>query len=129
MRIVIVDDSEILRDRLKIALDTIKDVEIVGEAQNGLEALQVIKDYNPDFLILDIRMPEMNGITVLKKIREQGLKTKVCVFTNYPYLQYKEKCLAEGADYFIDKNEDINVMINILDKEAHRSNQKELWKN
>jgi len=120
MRIVIVDDSDMLRDRVKDALKVVTDIEIVGEAKNGFEALQVIKDTNPDFLILDIRMPELNGISVLKKIKEEGIKSKVLILSNYPYQQYKEKCFEEGADYFIDKNEDFQVMVNIVDKEAHK---------
>lgn len=54
------------------------------------------------------------GIEVLEKIREYKLKAKVCILTNYPYLQYKKKCLEAGADYFLSKTEnfeDINIVI------------------
>lgn len=129
MRILIVDDSDMLRERVIIALKTLKDVEIVGEAKNGIEALQQINQQNPDFIILDLRMPEMSGIAVLQKIREQGNKSKVCIFTNYPYIQYKEKCFAVGADYFIDKNENIQELLSIVEKEAHLSNEEILWEN
>jgi DNA-binding NarL/FixJ family response regulator len=114
MKILIVDDSELLRDRLRDSLMAVKDVEIVGEATNGIEAMEIIKDKNPDFIILDIRMPEMNGITVLEKMKEQGSKSKICIFTNYPYSQYKQKCIEEGADYFFDKNQDFKEIINLI---------------
>ncbi len=108
MRIVIADDSELLRERIKESLKDVKEVEIVGEADNGIDAIKIIKENNPDLVLLDIRMPELNGIGVLKKMKANGNKSKVCIFTNYPYSQYKTKCIEEGADYFLDKNQDLN---------------------
>lgn len=116
MRILIVDDSKLLRDRLRDSLKIIKGVVIVGEATNGIDALQIIHDKTPDFIILDIRMPEMNGIKVLEKIKEQGIKRTICIFTNYPYKQYKQKCFDLGADYFFDKNQDFINVINLVGK-------------
>jgi two-component system, response regulator YesN len=116
MKILIIDDSEMLRVRLRDSLQVIKNVEIVGEAKNGIEGLQMIKEKVPDFVILDIRMPEMNGITVLAKMKEQGLKSKVCVLTNYPYIQYKQKCIEGGANYFFDKNNNFQELINLVTK-------------
>jgi len=104
MTIVIADDSVLLRDRIKDLLKDYRNVTIIGEAENGLEALKLIMEKAPDLAILDIRMPQMNGIEVLKKIREMGLNSKVCMLTNYPYKQYRERCFAEGANYFFDKN-------------------------
>ena len=87
---------------------------MVYEAKNGVKALQLVMEKEPDLAILDIRMPEMNGIEVLKKIRELKMKVKVCILTNYPYPQYKKKCLEAGADYFLSKTEDfedINIVV------------------
>lgn len=114
MKIVIADDSEMLRERIKESLKDIKEVEIVGEAKDGIEAVKIIEEKNPDFVLLDIRMPEMNGIEVLKKIKKGKSKTKVCIFTNYPYSQYKEKCIEEGADYFFDKNINFQEIKNLI---------------
>jgi YesN/AraC family two-component response regulator len=114
MKILIVDDSKLIRDRLIESLLAIKDVEIAGEATNGIEALQIINNTTPDFIIMDIRMPEMNGITVLEKMKEQGSKSKVCIFTNYPHLQYKQKCFKMGTEYFFDKNNDFQELINLV---------------
>ncbi len=83
---------------------------MVSEAENGAAALQIIKEKEPDLAIIDIRMPEMNGIEVLRKIRELKVKTKVCIFTNYPYPLYKKKCLEAGADYFLSKTEDFEAV-------------------
>ena len=106
MKIVIADDSSMLRDRIKSLLNSINDISMVYEAKNGVEALQLIMEKEPDLAILDIRMPEMNGIEVLKKIRELKMKVKVCILTSYPYPQYRKRCLEAGADYFLSKIED-----------------------
>ena len=114
MTIVIADDSSLLRDRIKSTLNRIDDMLVINEAENGKEALQLIREKEPDLAILDIRMPELNGIEVLKKIRELKMNVKVCILTNYPYSQYKKRCFEAGADYFLSKTEDfekINIVI------------------
>lgn len=115
MKIVIADDSGMLRERIKESIKDIKGVEIVGEARNGIEAVKIIQEKNPDFVLTDIRMSELNGIEVLKKMKEIGSKSKVCIFTNYPYSQYKTKCLAEGADYFFNKNNGFQEIKNLIE--------------
>jgi len=115
MKIVIADDSALWRDRIKSILIDINNVFVAGEAENGEDALQLIREKDPDLAIIDIRMPEMNGIEVLKKIRELKMKVKICILTSYPYPQYKKRCFEAGADYFLSKTEDfeeINVIIN-----------------
>jgi|SRR5664280_662239 len=114
MKIVIADDSPLLRDRIKSLLNSIDENLEVFEAENGQDALQIIKKKQPDLAILDIRMPEMNGIEVLKKIRELKMKVKVCILTNYAYPIYKKRCLEAGADYFLRKNEDFEEIETIV---------------
>ena len=114
MKIVVADDSSLLRDRIKSLLNSYNNISMIYEAGNGVEALQLIREKKPDLAIIDIRMPEMNGIEVLKKIRELDLKVKVCILTNYSYPQYKRRCFEAGADYFLSKTEDfedINIVI------------------
>ena len=121
MKIVIADDSFLLRDRIKFLLKTINNKSELYEAKNGMEAIQLIMEVKPDLVILDIRMPEMNGIDVLKKIRESQLPVKICILTNYSHKLYKLKCFEEGADYFLNKTEDfenINIIISDMLKET-----------
>ena len=106
MKVVIADDSSLMRDRIKSLLNSISNISMIYEAKNGMEALQLIMENEPDLAILDIRMPEMNGIDLLKKIRKLKMKTRVCILTSYPYRQYRERCMEEGADYFLSKTED-----------------------
>ncbi len=110
MKLLIVDDSRIFREKIKTIVNDFISVEVVGEAENGLEALQLVAKYEPDFIFLDIRMPSENGIETLKKIKEQGSKAIVCILTNYDYRQYRKKCLAEGADYFLSKAEAFDMI-------------------
>ena len=108
------NESSLLRKRIKSLFDITKNVTVVGETENGVEIPQLIRKKEPDPVILDIRMPGMNGIEVLNKIRELKLNVMVCMLTNFPYPQYKKSCLEAGADYFLNKTEefdDINIVI------------------
>lgn len=121
MKIVIADDSVLWRDRIKSMLIAIDNV-VVFEAEKGADALQLIMEEEPDLAIIDIRMPEMNGIDVLKKIRELKMKVKICILTSYPYPQYKKRCFEAGADYFLSKTDDFEKLITIaamLGEEEH----------
>jgi DNA-binding NarL/FixJ family response regulator len=108
MKIVIADDSFLLRDRIKFLLKSINNQSELYEAKNGLEAIYLILEVKPDLVILDIRMPEMNGIDVLKKIRESKMPVKICILTNYSHKLYRLKCFEAGADYFLSKTEDFD---------------------
>ncbi len=110
MKIVIADDSSLWRDRIISMLIDIDEVFVVSEAENGTEALQIIMEKEPDLAILDIRMPEINGIELLKKIRELKMNTKIIMLTNYSYPQYKKRCMDAGADYFLSKTDDIEYI-------------------
>ncbi|OGU47489.1 MAG: hypothetical protein A3H45_15475 [Ignavibacteria bacterium RIFCSPLOWO2_02_FULL_55_14] len=122
MRAIIADDSELLRERVRALLKPFEDVEIVGEAGDGRSALKLVNDLHPDLVILDIRMPELNGIETLKEIRKSGSRSTICVLTNYPYPQYRDRCYVEGADYFFDKNSDFQkITAMIADLTANRT--------
>ena len=114
MKILIADDSSLFRDRIKSLLKNLNDKSVVYEAENGEEAFQIIRDKKPDLAILDIRMPELSGIEVLKKIRELKMEIKVCILTNYSYPIYKRKCIEAGADYFLRKTDDFEEIETIV---------------
>lgn len=118
MKVLIVDDSAIVQERLMSLFDDQKGIQIVGQAQNGIEALKFIKQHKPNAVILDIRMPGGNGIDVLQHIKQIDPSIKVIMFTNYPYSQYRKKCLESGADYFLDKSAEFNKIPEIINKIA-----------
>ena len=120
MKIILADDSSLLRDRIKKLIQEIKNVSLIGEAEDGIKALDLIKKLNPDLSIIDIRMPGLSGIDVLKKTRECGHHTKICILTNFPHKQYRERCFKEGADYFFDKSLEIQKMLDTITMLANR---------
>jgi len=81
MRVLIVDDHPVTRDGLRSALSSSDEVEIVGEATNGLEAVEAVRNLTPDVVFMDVRMPGMNGLEATKAIRAQDPDAKVILFT------------------------------------------------
>jgi DNA-binding NarL/FixJ family response regulator len=118
MRVLIVDDSKIVCDGLQQMLINIIDVEIVGQAHNATDAIASISEAKPDVVTLDIRLPGLSGIDVLKDIRAKKLPIRVIMLTNYPYLQYRKKCKELGANYFFDKVAEIEEIPNVIEELA-----------
>jgi DNA-binding NarL/FixJ family response regulator len=120
MKILIADDSSLMRERIKNQVRDFDQVIIVGEAGNGKKAMEMISEFDPDLVVLDLHMPEMGGMEVLRKLKAAKTKTKVCILTNYSYPQYRDRCLALGADYFLSKSDDFEkinfVIANILNE-------------
>lgn len=114
LKVLIIDDSKIIRERLSSMLNDIDDVVIVGEAACAAEGLDMVSSYHPDFIILDISLPDTSGIEVLKVIKENHPGSCVAILTNYTYLPYRNKCMELGADYFLDKSVDFNRTKRIL---------------
>lgn len=114
MKVVIVDDSPIVRARLITMLDDLENVQIVGQAKSGEEAIEVVTRINPDALILDIRMPGLNGVEVLERLKKSHPNLLIIMITNYPYQQYRERCLAAGADHFFDKSSEFDKIIGVF---------------
>ena len=114
MRVLIVDDSKIVCDGLQQMLINIANVEIVGQDHNAEDAIASISESKPDAVILDIRLPGLSGIDVLKDIRAKKLPIRVIMLTNYPYPQYRKKCEELGADYFFDKVAEIEMIPNVI---------------
>jgi DNA-binding NarL/FixJ family response regulator len=81
MRVLIVDDHPVTRDGLRSALSTSNEVEIVGEATNGLEAVEAVRNLLPEVVFMDVRMPGMDGLQATKEIRQVSPDTKVILFT------------------------------------------------
>jgi len=89
-------------------------VEVVGEAANGIEGLKLIRKLRPDVITLDIQMPEMGGIEVLKTIKAEGLDCAVIILSAMPERTYREQCLALEADYVFDKTSELKKVIEAL---------------
>ena len=124
MKVLIVDDSKIVCNGLQQMLINIADVEIVGQAHNAPDAITLISETKPDVVTLDIRLPGLSGIDVLKNIRAKKLPIRVIMLTNYPYPQYRKKCLELGADYFFDKVTEIEEIPKVIEELAKHKTEK-----
>jgi DNA-binding NarL/FixJ family response regulator len=89
-------------------------VEIAGQAANVAEARQAIRDLAPEAVILDLQLPDGNGLEVLRAARRDGPVPKFVVLTNYATPQYRQRCLADGADFFFDKSHEFEQVPDAL---------------
>jgi DNA-binding NarL/FixJ family response regulator len=114
MKVFLVEDSLVVRDRLRGMLASIADVELAGEADNEADAVREIYAVRPDVVILDFSLASGNALGVLNQIRNRPIAICAIVLTNYAYPQYREKCMALGADYFLDKTSGIKTLEELL---------------
>lgn len=122
LRVLIADDSTAVRQSLARLLNEIENVEVVGQAKDGAEVLTTIQALKPEVVILDIRMPERSGIAVLESIRQEERAPKVIVFTNYPFVRYRKKCLEAGASFFLDKSTEFDQLPQALEQLGRAAN-------
>ena len=113
-KLLIVDDSKEIREGLVRFISGIQSIEIVGEAFNGVSALAMVENLKPDFVTLDIKMPGISGILVLLEIKKRNPKTIVFMLTNFPLEHYKRVCQNAGANYFFDKSNEFEEMVNTI---------------
>lgn len=104
INVMIADDHSLIREGLKQLLEFDGTIKVVGEASNGVECLDRLDIYNPDVLLLDINMPEMNGIEVLKKMKDRNLQIKVLILTVHNETDYLMKAVDIGVDGYILKD-------------------------
>jgi len=103
LKIVIADDSEPIRDLLWETFLVEPGLSVVGTAANGIEAIRVIRELKPDIVVLDISMPMMGGIEVLKEIRKDDQSTLIIMFTCHDSVVLSDFCRKIGANYFLTK--------------------------
>jgi len=101
MRILIADDSAVVRERLIGLLTDLRGIEVVGQAEDAIEARNLAEKLKPDVAILDLRMPKGSGADVLCDIKKFDPAPKVIMLTNYPHPENRKKCIDGGADYFL----------------------------
>lgn len=116
IKVFLADDHKITRTALKNIFSTAPDMEVVGEAANAEEVFQEIQKTKPDVIVLDLNMPEMNGLEILKRLRSEGNSTPVVVLTLFPPEKLKEASLAAGATDFLSKDCDPEELIETVRK-------------
>ena len=104
INVMITDDHAMIREGIKRLLEFDGDIKVIAEAGDGEECLELLKEVNPDVLLLDINMPKKNGIEVLEKIREDKLPLKVLMLTVHNEVEYLVKAVDIGVNGYILKD-------------------------
>ena len=104
IKILIVDDHEMVRDGLSVMMEWAEDCTVVGEARNGLEAVEKTKSLRPDVILMDLRMPEMDGIEAMRQIRAENSEAKFLVLTTYDSDEYIFDAIEAGAKGYLLKD-------------------------
>ena len=103
VRTLIVDDNAAFRHRIKDSLASQQDIEVIGEAANGREAISKARELMPDLILMDIRMPVMNGLIATRQIKEEMPTIKIIILSIIDLQEYQEAAITDGADGYVIK--------------------------
>ncbi|MBF0234333.1 MAG: response regulator transcription factor, partial [Desulfamplus sp.] len=102
--IVIVEDHEMVRQGFRALLSSVTDLEIAGEADNGIEAVRLIMELKPDLVFLDLSLPKRNGICVIEEVKKQYPLTRFIILTAHNTDEHVHACFHAGASGFVSKS-------------------------
>ncbi len=114
IKVLIVDDHALLREGIRSLLASHDDIEVVGEAANGSEAIEKVREVDPDVILMDIAMPIMDGLEATRRIRKQNPKIKIIILTQYDRKDYVLSSIKSGAAGFIPKNVIISELVSAI---------------
>jgi DNA-binding NarL/FixJ family response regulator len=109
--VIIADDHGIVRKGIRALIQSIDELELVGEAVDGTEALQLVEHHRPDVLLIDISMPGLSGMDVLEKVMEERWDTRVVILSMHNDEEYVMKAVNAGASGYLLKNADDRELI------------------
>ena len=114
VRVLVADDHAILRHGLRRVLELEPDLEIVGEASDGEEALQLTRRLKPDVVVLDLTMPRLNGLEATRAIRSEAPKVGIVILSIHDDREYIHEAMKAGANYYCLKDVDPLVLIRAI---------------
>lgn len=121
VRVVLADDTDDIRLLTRMALDGDGGFEVVGEAGTGTEALALVRELTPDVIVLDLAMPEMDGLQALSKIREESPGTQVVVMSAFERAALGAEAFARGAAEYVYKGRPLSELVSVLRTITERS--------
>jgi DNA-binding NarL/FixJ family response regulator len=104
IRVVVADDQALLRSGFRLILEAQPDIEVVGEAEDGLQAVRLVSSTRPDVVLMDVRMPNLDGLEATRRISSSGSPTRVLVLTTFDVDEYVYRALQAGASGFLLKD-------------------------
>ncbi|MFD0692863.1 response regulator transcription factor [Paenibacillus sp. GCM10027628] len=116
MRVIIAEDQGMLRGALSALLDLEEDIDVVGQAENGEQALELILKLEPDLCIMDIEMPKLTGLDVAEKIKESGISCRVVILTTFSRSGYFQRAMKAGVRGYLLKDAPIQELSEALRK-------------
>ena len=119
IRVVLADDHAVVRAGLKAVLSAAKDIEVVAEAKNGLEAVSYAERFKPDVVVMDLSMPELDGTAATKQIVDKGLASKVLVLTMHAEEDYLVPLMEAGAAGYLVKSAADRELVDAVRAIAH----------
>lgn len=114
MNVLIADDDALIREGLKILLDLAEGIEVVGTVSNGQEAFDFCRNIKPDIILMDIRMPVMDGVLGTKLIKETFRDIKIVILTTFRDDEYIKEAVKSGAEGYILKNQSSDCIVECL---------------
>jgi DNA-binding NarL/FixJ family response regulator len=119
IRVVLADDHSVVRAGLKAVLGVAKDIEVIGEAKTGLEAVTLAERFKPDVIVMDLSMPEMDGTAATKEIVAKGLSTRVLILTMHAEEDYLVPLMEAGAAGYLVKSAADRELVDAVRAVAH----------
>ena len=119
IRVLLVDDQRMVRETLKVSLESQTDIEVVGTANNGISAVEQVEALRPNIVIMNMEMPGLDGASATQQITNRFANTKVIIHTSYDSDEYVTKSLAMGAKGYLLKSvdtEDLAIAIRNINK-------------
>ena len=119
IRVILADDHAVVRAGLKAVLSSAKDIEVIGEAKNGNEAVALAERFKPDVIVMDLSMPDLDGTAATKQIVEKGLPTRVLVLTMHAEEDYLVPLMEAGAAGYLVKSAADRDLVDAVRAIAH----------